>query len=213
MSVLLAVPCYGGALTVQTHNSLCMIRDLNPGIDIMAVVGESAITRGRSNIAAAFMSEPFAKYKTLAMIDADIEIQAADFTKLVELDAPVRGAAVCLKTNDHSELLSCWKDGEVIKRADMPDHPFAVDYLGGAVMLIERYVLDKMYTDPELDELEFQDSQLGHTGRHLFMERILDGTLLSEDYSFCWLARAMGFPVVCHPGVVVTHYGQSGWRY
>ena len=56
MSVLIAVPCYGSVMHYQTALSLVHIRDVLARerivSDLLIVQGESAITRGRSNIVA-----------------------------------------------------------------------------------------------------------------------------------------------------------------
>ncbi len=178
------------------------------GIDVgyLVVEGEAAITRGRSNLAATFLRE---HHDTLAFIDADIHIEPADFLKLLRLNKPIRGAAVCLKTPDHSESLNVYKDGERIKRADMPDKAFEIDLIGAAVMLIEREVIEKLSGIPEL---AYEDPING-PGAHIFAEQIVDGALLSEDFSFCHRAREHGFSVWCEPSVICSHFGPSHWRH
>ena len=178
------------------------------GIDVgyLVVDGEAAITRGRSNLAATFLREP---HDTLAFIDADIHIEPEDFLKLLRLNKPIRGAAVCLKTADHSESLNVHKDGKRVKRADMPAKPFEVDLIGGAVMLIEREVIEKLSA---IDELKYE-CPINGPGCHIFAEQIVDGALLSEDYSFVKRARDHGFSAWCHPEVIVSHFGPSHWRH
>ena len=178
------------------------------GIDVgyLVVEGEAAITRGRSNLAATFLRE---HHDTLAFIDADIHIEPADFLKLLRLNKPIRGAAVCLKTPDHSESLNVYKDGDRIKRADMPAEPFEVDLLGGAVMLIERDVIEKL---SEFEELKYEDPING-PGAHIFSELIFEGALLSEDFAFCHRARGIGYGVWCDPIVICSHFGPSHWRH
>ena len=210
MSVLIATPCYGGWLSVPTFNSFVGIaqRCGAEGIelDILATAGESAITRGRSNIAATFLRT---NRKVLAFIDADIQIAAEDFVKLLRLDKPVRGAAVCLKTSDASECLNVYANGKRVQRTDMPAEPFPCDFIGGAVMFIEREVVEKLSDDISLQYLDPINGQ----GAHIFGEMIVDGALLSEDYSFCLRARQKGFSVWCDPGILVTHFGSFGWRF
>lgn len=209
MSVLLAVPCYGGMLSTGTFHSLVGIAQLSAAqgieLDMLTAANESAITRGRSNIAATFLRT---ERQTLAMLDADIRIAPEDFMRLLSLNKPIRGAAVSLKTVDHSESLSAWKGGRQVKRADMPAEPFEVDLLGGAVMLVEREVIEALSADPAL---KYEDPING-AGAHIFAETIVDGALLSEDYAFCHRAREAGFSVWVDPAVVVGHRGPCEWR-
>ena len=127
----------------------------------------------------------------------------------MHLDKPARGAAVCLKTRDHSESLNVYKDGIRVKRDDMPADPFEIELLGGAVMLIEREVIEKL---SEIDELKYEDPING-PGVHIFHEQIVDRTLLSEDYAFCHRARESGFSIWCDPSVKVSHFGPCSWRH
>ncbi len=183
---------------------LCTEQDID--LDYLVVEGEAAITRGRSNLAATFLGTDF---QTMAMLDADILIEPEAFLTLLRLNKPVRGAAVSLKTHDHSESLNIYKVGERVKRAEMPADPFEVDYLGGAVMLVEREVIETL---SEIDALKYFDPING-PGCHIFAEQIVDGALLSEDYSFCHRAREHGFSIWCHPEVICGHYGPSVWRH
>lgn len=190
--------------------SLVGILDLcaRDGIDcnLLTVEGEAAITRGRSNLAATFLGTD---YQTMAFLDADILIEPEDFLKLLRLDRPVRGAAVCLKTKDHSESLNVYSFGKRVKRDKMPAEPFAVDYIGAAVMLIEREVIEKL---SEIESLKYVDPING-PGTHIFAEQIVDKALLSEDFSFCHRAREYGFSVWCDPSIKVSHFGPSSWRH
>ena len=183
---------------------LCASQEID--CNFLVVEGEAAITRGRSNLAATFRGT---EYQTFAMIDADILIEPEGFIKLLRLDKPVRGAAICLKTQDHSESLNVYQDGKRVRRAEMPAKPFEVDYLGGAVLLIEREVIETL---SDIDELKYIDPING-PGTHIFAEQIVDDTLLSEDFSFCYRARGHGFSVWCDPSVVCSHFGPSSWRH
>lgn len=213
MSVLVAVPCYAGLLTVAGHRSLHEISVLGASlgvpVDFLVTHGESAITRGRSNIVSFFLRE--GDWGTLAMLDADIYIKSEDFWSLYNLEQPIRGAAVATKTLDHSEALSVYKDGKRVKRADMPTDPFEVDYLGGSVMLVERDVLSNM--SAAYPELAYDDPIAG-PGVHLFLEIVSNRVLLSEDYAFCERARDCGFSIWCDPSVIVDHFdGRVSWSF
>ena len=209
MSVLIATPCYQGNLTTALFRSLVGILDLcgreHIRCDVLLTEGEAAITRGRSNMAATFLRND---YKTFAMIDADIGILPEDFLKLLRLDKSVRGAAINLKTADHTELLNTYDlDGKRVTRATMPEIPFEISLIGGAALLIEREVIEKL---SEIEELQYIDPILG-PGAHIFAEQIVDDCLLSEDFAFCHLAREHGFSVWCEPSIVCSHHGPSIW--
>ncbi len=173
--------------------------------DFLVTEGESNIMRGRNNLVSTFMSTGL---RTMAMIDADIEIDAADFIKLLQLGG-VRGAAVNTKHPDHAERLSCFKDGKQVKRADMPADPFEVDFLGTAVLFVDRENIETLYE--AYPERRYVDPIIGE-GRTLFNEVIIDDWLATEDYGFCEVLHQNKMPIICHPEVIVTHYGQGAWR-
>jgi hypothetical protein len=234
-SVLLAVPCYNNVLHAPTALSIIEVLsacyEAQIRVDLLVTHGESAITRGRSNMAAAFLRSDC---DTLAFLDADVAISGEDFVRLVRLKKPIRGAAVSLKTLDHTESLSVFKDGKRLSRQELvmrgeadlrriakeknienvtavTCEPVEVDYLGGALMLIERDVIDtlsRLYA-----YLRYQDPIAG-PGVHLFEEIVTGGKLLSEDFAFCHRARDKGFSVWCDPTIKVSHFeGRSSWRF
>lgn len=212
MKVMLAMPCYAGAMTVAGYQSIHGIgqalTEVGVDSDFLITSGESAITRGRSNMAATFLKSDC---DVLAFLDADIFIKPEDFLTLLALEKPVRGAAVSTKTMDFSESLSVYKDGKRVARADMPGEPFEVDYIGGSVMLIERQTLLMVYTN--YPELAYVDPIVGE-GVHVFGEIVEDGTLLSEDYAFCHRVRQCGLTIWCDPSIVVSHFeGRVAWRH
>ena len=208
-SVLIATPCYAGQMHVGYFRSALAIRDIcaEKQIDCNFLVteGESNIMRGRNNLLATYINTD---YQTLAMIDADIEIDAEDFLKLLALEG-VRGAAVNMKRPDHAECLSCFKDGSQMKRKAMPDFPFQVDFLGTAVLFVDRKIIETL--NDAYPDKKFTDPICG-PGVALFEEIIIDDWLASEDYGFCALLHQQKIPIVCEPSVKVNHYGTGVWR-
>lgn len=173
--------------------------------DFLVTEGESLVTRARNNLIATFMQT---RHQKLAMIDADIEMSGEDFVKLVKSEAKVIGAAVNMKRPDRQECLSCFVGGKQVKRDEMPDEPFQADYLGAAVMVIDREAIEELIeADPERS---YVDPIVGK-GYALFEQAIIGDTYLSEDYGFCLSLREQGIPILCDPGVKVSHYGQGVW--
>lgn len=67
--------------------------------------------------------------------------------------------------------------------------PFKTDSVGGAMLMIERSVFQKIPYPPF---------------RFLFREN--EEILLTEDHYFCWLAQEVGFEVWAHPQCVGQHF-------
>lgn len=207
MSVLIGTPAYGGMLTVPWYQSVDEIRNELYGVDVLVTAGESHVTRARNNIVATFLTKT--DYKTLFFLDADIAISASDFRRIAILDG-VRGAAVACKTPDQSEALSIWANGERPIRAQMPPEPFPVDFLGSAVLAIDRDVFERLRESENVQE--YTDPIVGQAW-DFFRDGVAGDVWLSEDYGFCELCRACDVPIVCDPAVIVNHYGTAAWRH
>lgn len=209
-SVLLVTPCYDGRVEVPFANNLVRLatqaQQMNYKFDWLCTNGDSNINRARNTSAATFMQTDF---QTLAFVDSDIDLAPNDFWRLAQSDAPIRGAAVATKTDDGSEKLSVYAKGEQLRRAEMPREPFPVDYLGSAVLFIDRKVLETVTESLP----PFRETSTGVIAVPWFENMVVDEAYLSEDYGFCHLARTAGYQIQCDPSVVVTHYGKGYWRY
>lgn len=206
MSVLIATPAYGGSVTVGYFNSMMEIAA--QGHDVLVTSNDSNVCKARNNLCSTFRH---GTWDTLAFIDADCELAPADFEKLLKIDAPIRGAAVPLKVSGHKSVLSCWYDqkGETVNFVrGSKEKPFKCSFLGAAVMLIDRIVIEKFYAD---ESRLYNDAQIGPSCA--IFENVLSNKIyLTEDYGFCLQARQMGFKILCDPDIVVSHYGQCVWR-
>lgn len=207
MSALIATPCYQGAMHVGFFRTCMAIADLGAQlgveVDFLVTEGESHITRARNNLAATFLQTGF---DTLVFIDADIEMEAADFFKLLDIPG-VRGAAVPCKTKDHAEMLSLWVDGKRPKRSEMPAAPFSVDFLGSAVLAIDRSVLEALKSS---EQVQPYDSEVGPAW-DFFRDGVYQDTWLSEDFAFCALLTDNGIAITCDPSIRVKHFGADVW--
>ena len=174
-------------------------------VNFLVTEGESLVSRARNNLVTTFLTTD---YDTLAFIDADIEMRGADFIRLAKMTG-VRGAAVCLKSPDHAELLSCWLGGKRIKRNEMPPESFRVDFLGAAVMFIDRSAFKRLIDAGEVSA--YQDAGIG-PGYDFFPCGAVGGTYLSEDYGFCQLLKTAGIDIYCEPAIQVKHYGAAFWQ-
>jgi len=224
MSALICTPAYGGMLTVGYFRSAFNIKNdpRSAGVDFLVTEGESHVTRARNNLVATFLNQT--DLDTLVFIDADIEMQADDFFDLLSFDSlsgsdslsdstllsggGVRGAAVACKTADRSEVLSVWADGRRPSRSDLGTEPRAVDFLGSAVLAIDRTVFERLAASEAVSS--YSDPIVG-TAWDFFRDGVSGDDWLSEDYGFCALCASEGVPIVCLPGIKVRHYGLSSW--
>lgn len=206
----MVTPCYGGVVDVEYFNQSHRFKSARPDrvVDFMVMAGESSVNRARSNMASAFLDT---EYDVMAFLDADIELDAEDFWTLVDSEMPIRGAAVGMKTPDRTEALSCWLGGRQVKRSEMSKTPFRVDFLGAAVMFVARDVLKAVSGHSAVESYDIPG--YGMDRKLMFTDSVVNRTLLSEDYTFCHLARSLGYDIWCYPGIKVTHYGRAGWKF
>ena len=84
MSVLIALPCYGGLVSDKTAKGLFNLgkdlRSNNIDHGLITLANESLITKGRSRIANFFMNNT--QYEYVMFIDADVGFTSEDVLKL-----------------------------------------------------------------------------------------------------------------------------------
>lgn len=210
-SVLICTPCYGGLLTVEYMRGLERIRSCLDQhavrYDILLTEGESNVNRARNLMVGQFMQTD---YDVLAFIDADIEFfKGEDFLDLLKFRKGVRGAAVSMKTKDGRPALSAWKNGEMLTRNLMVEPHIPVEFLGAAVLMVERTHFETLWS--KHTSLLFHDDTVGECCA-LFECLISRGVYLSEDYGFCQLARDAGIGIFAAGRVIVGHSGRFQWQ-
>ena len=176
-------------------------------MDFLVTEGESHVTRARNNLVATFLNHTDAD--TLVFIDADIEMEAADFFDLLALSG-VRGAAVACKTPDHSERLSVFVDGKIPTRKELGTQRLAVDFLGSAVLAIDREIFERLAASGTVSA--YIDPLVG-AAYEFFWNGVIDDFYASEDFGFCRSCQNHGITITCDPRILVRHYGADFWRY
>lgn len=197
---LFSTPCYGG-MVVAAHFRSClnlkeeltkqgMPHDWNVGWN------ESLITRGRNEMAAAFLRSDWSH---LFWLDADIEFEPEDVAKVWNLGADIGVAFYAMKLPE--KPLSAWKDGKLVRLEDCPKEPFEVDFAGTGFMVVKREVFEKL-----ADTTEWYEGPQGKTYA-FYLDPIHNHGHESEDYHFCRKAREAGFKVIGDPSIRLGHYG------
>lgn len=224
MSLLIATPCYGGMATEAYMSSCDVLRkalvETSYPHDFLRLTKESLITRARNVCARSFLFE--SDYDILGFIDADIEFGVDDVGLAVQRimengDSIVVGA---YRNKADNAPLAVWKDGKLVDMYDITE-PTEIDYAGTGFMFIHRRVFErimKFYEHLEYDEGLPMETWKGERGKcwAFFQDPIVkwsDGSQYhqSEDYFFCDLAKEMGFKIIVHPDIKLTHWGQKGY--
>ena len=210
--------------TFKAYVALCVHRDIkvatykkvrqlemcpNPKIEVHVVEGDADICRSRSRAATDFLLNT--DCDVLFFIDDDIVFDPLDVRKVMRLcydqHLDIVGAPYAIKREanpnfairalTNKEEFVCGKDGKV----------YEIMYLSTGFMAIHRQVLMKMKESGQFhlcnpDSLRFypffmqQQRQIGENWLYL-----------SEDWSFCQVARDLGFKVWMDTTTKLGHIG------
>ena len=166
---------------------------------------DSLITRARSKIASSFLTDR-PNSDILVMIDTDMTFNLPALDALVGLAREKKGIAaapVAIRSAATWANVRCLPDTPIDFGPDT--EPQEVRYIGAAFMAIHRSVFEKLREG--LENVGFDDPWW-----KFFIEVDVDykgrgPEGLSEDYTFCHLAREAGFGVWCLTNHQVGHMG------
>lgn len=207
----------------QTLNKHCY------DIALYTLSGESLLARGRNHIAAAALEQGFDK---VFFIDSDEGWTWEQFRMVVESPHPLTAGCVPLKTytdypnsfrtslnylpfmEDEIHFDRAIRDLAATKRlAAAHKSPLVkVAFTGTGYMCIDKDVLIRMAE--VVPDYNYPNPYTGEVTTHwaFFDGGPMDGQYFSEDWKFCDNARKLGFDVVIHTDVLVTHTGPTTFR-
>jgi hypothetical protein len=229
VKLFVGMPCYGGQMhccctksILELHNK-CTQKNIEVKVDF--IYNESLITTGRNQNAYNFLNSD---YTHLLFIDSDIEFEADDVIKMLEVDKDIIGGIYGRKEIRWDKIEKCVKSGKSVdclkyNTSEIPLHnlntfgindtykinePFEVKGIATGMMLIKRCVFEKMkeaflnryYMIPN------NDMKI-HCFFHCDIE---GGSYLSEDYYFCHKWRELGGKVYAALWTRTVHYGNMG---
>ena len=198
--IIFCTPAYGGqvfAPHMESCLSLCAnLSEHGVPFDWMIRWNESLVHRARMGMTKEFLESDFSH---MMWLDADIDFTPDDVISLWNMDADIAVGVYRMKTE--YSMFAAWVDGELIDDLDQFQEPIEVDYAGTGFMLIKRECLEALARKVPHYENEVEEIPA------LYQTPIRHGTLLSEDYFFCELARDNGYKVMMDPSVRLGHWG------
>lgn len=230
----LAVPCYGGQLTLHFVSSLLKLqeacRERGVGLHVEMMGGEALITRGRSRLAAQFLSHPQATH--ILFVDADIGFAPENVFRLLEADKDVIAAVCPLKKIDWEKVraaaqagvadLQAAAIGYVVRFLPTPDKSVEVEnglakvaYGGTGFLMIRRGAMQRIVdAHPELRARmgDMADNQAPEAV--MVFDTLIEpetGQYLSEDYAFCRRWRDLGGDIWADFEARLTHVGHAAY--
>ena len=214
ISLLIAIPCYGGQLCSETISGIYKLTKhlerVNIFNELLLVANESLITHGRSTIANIFMNDT--NHTHLMMIDADVGFQPEDVIKLLELEVDFSSACYPMK------VLPDQYNFSIINKEFNADHTaIVVSKIGAGFNLVTRKVFEDIATKyPQLKyipidkSIGYKVSEARRDNSFAYFETYIDPNtkhLISEDFAFNIRYNSTGGRIWMHLGVKLTHTG------
>jgi hypothetical protein len=228
VKIFIATPMYGGLAksnyTISLQNLVATLAQAGHTVGTTTVGNESLITRARNTLAHKFLKTDF---DVLLFIDADHGFEAEDVLRMLESDKDLIGAIYPMKGINwenvrlaalagfqNLSLYSGYFASNLLPEGAKDfesDAPFKVKATGTGMMAIKRSVLEELKTTLPT----YNHNSVGNLGINMgeqvteFFTTVIDedGTLLSEDYTFCKMWREAGNDVWAAPWVRITHSG------
>ena len=232
--IYLAVPCYGGQLTLTFVSALLRLqtacRERGVGLHVEMMGGEALITRGRSRLAAQFLSHPAATH--ILFIDADIGFMPENVFRLLDADKDVIAAVCPLKRIDWDKVRTAVKAGVadlqaaaigyVVRFLPTPDNSVHVEngiakvaYGGTGFLMIGRPAMQRIVdAHPELRAKMGDMADTAAPEAVMVFDTMIEpetGQYLSEDYAFCRRWRDLGGDIWADVEARLTHVGHASY--
>ena len=211
MSIMIALPCYGGNVSEKTTMSLFNLGKLfarnNIPHGLLTVANSSLITQGRSKIANFFINNTEHEY--LFFLDSDIGFNCDDVLKLLDHRQEIVCGAYPMKT------IPLRYNFTVSQPEQRKDGLIRIEGIGMGFVLIHRSVFVNIakafpslkYTPPTDDSNFTPTYNEMNNSYHFFMEHKEGNSYLSEDKSFFHRANSIGYSIWLDPTITLQHIG------
>ena len=211
MSIMIALPCHGGIVSEKTTMSLFNLGKLlvrnNIPHGLLTQANSSLITQGRSKCANFFLNNTEHEY--LFFLDSDIGFNPEDVLKLLLHQVDIVSGPYPMKT---IPIRYCY---DIIQPEQRKGDLVKVEGNGMGFVMIHRSVFMKMAQNfPDLKYIPpLKDSNYPPTeaelnnSYHYFMEHKEDNAFMSEDKSFFYRARMIGYDIWLDTSIKLQHIG------
>lgn len=207
MSILFAIPCFGGVVSSATTNGLLGLAKSNIESDFLFVNNQSLIPMARSDIANHFINNT--KFEYLMFIDADLAFSPIDVFKLVEM-----GEQHVMGTYRHKDMTERYSFGVIPEWH--PKYPaIKVSYNVGGFSLIHRSVYDTIAKKfehlkyvPSSNSRQISDGERDNS-YHFYETPIINGSITPEDFAFHDKCNQSGITNWLRADVNLGHNGNT----
>lgn len=200
MKIILYTPIISAMEPETMQCIMNMIRLSKHDISWRLKIGDGLISRVR-NICGQEIVDSDADY--LMFIDDDIvwDVNDNPIDRLVEKNKDIVGGVYVTRSMDHHPVIrtlatqeSKINKEEKIVKTEITDELQEVVYIGTGFLLIKRSCLAEVYNKHHYPFMPLEDET---------------GEYLSEDYAFCYRARALGFKVYADTSINLGHIGKQ----
>ena len=182
---------------------------------IMPVPGDSLIPRVRNNLAYLWFKHSPDDY--LLFLDTDLDFRVQDVQALVRHRLPIVCGLYGKKQAELGWVINTLRNGPSFT-IDGGIHRVAC--AGTGAFLMHRSVMEKMIEEADAWphwKIKYKDDNDGSERWHLFSHVVIDDPIefarsprdMSEDWSFCYYARKIGFDVWLDTSAVFLHEGSA----
>ena len=211
MSIMIALPCHGGIVSEKTTMSLFNLGKLlvrnNIPHGLLTQANSSLITQGRSKCANFFLNNTDHEY--LFFLDSDIGFNPEDVLKLLLHQVDIVSGPYPMKT---IPIRYCY---DILQPEQRKGDLVKIEGNGMGFVMIHRNVFMKMAQNfPDLKYIpSLKDSNYPPTeaelnnSYHYFMEHKVDNAFMSEDKSFFYRARMVGYDIWLDTSIKLQHIG------
>jgi hypothetical protein len=217
MSLLIAMPCYGGLVSDKTAKGLFNLgKDLRTNqIDhgLLTMANESLVTKARSRIANFFMNNT--EYDYIMFIDADVGFTSEDVFKLLDSKKdmvcgayPMKGIPLRYNYNISNPEV---KEGDLIKIENI-GFGFALIHRKVFTSIIEKYGEELKYYPATNNSSIPPTEKEYHNSYHYFLELKKDMAYLPEDFSFFERAKSVGYETWLNSSIRLSHVGSHVYQ-
>ena len=217
MSIMIALPCYGGQVSEKTTSGLFNLGKMLVRNDVphglLTLANSSLISQGRSKIANFFVNNT--DYEWLFFLDSDIGFDPADVLKLMNTDKTIACAAYPMKTipirYNFTVSEPKQQEGSLIKINSM-GLGFAMIHRSVFIDIKNKYGKELHYIpDDGSSNVPHSDAELKNS-YHYFLEMKEKGSYMAEDISFFTRARTVGHDAWLDTSIDLCHIGSHVFR-
>jgi hypothetical protein len=212
MSLLIALPCYGGIVSDKTAKGLFNLgKELRTaGIDhgLLTIANESLITQGRSKMANFFMNNT--EYERIFFIDSDIGFTSEDVFNLLKHDKDIVCGAYPMKS------IPLRYNYNISKPEISENELIKIENVGFGFAMIKRKVFEDIVTSygeelkyyPPSNNSNYPPTEKEYNNSyHYFLELKKDMNYLPEDFSFFERAKNVGYSAWLNTNIRLAHVG------